>query len=373
MLDFKAERTFFAPGRVNLIGEHIDYNGGLVFPCALSIGTKLEYSARDDREIHLYSKNFPQQGVVILNLDDLKYDEKDDWANYPKGVFVQLKEYITHGFNGVYEGNIPNGAGLSSSASIELVTAVMVNEVFNAHQEMLQLIEIGQKVENQFIGVNSGIMDQFAVGMGRSNQAILLNTNTLEFDMVPLDLKDNQLVIMNTNKRRGLNDSKYNQRRSECEAGLALINQQKSVNNLCDLSVADLDWIKETVQDDLLYRRIRHCITENQRTKDSMRVLNQGDLAAFGKLMSQSHDSLRDDYEVTGIELDTLVAAALSLPDTLGARVTGAGFGGCAIAIVKKTSLETFKEMVRKIYLEKIGYEPSFYTPEIGDGARELK
>ncbi len=317
-----SEAEFFSPGRINLIGEHTDYNGGHVFPCAITLGTYGAAAKRDDQTLRFYSENFADEGIIEVPLADLHFDKADKWTNYPKGMIHFLKEAghkIDTGMDVYVNGNIPNGSGLSSSASLELLMGVILQHLFDLDLERLDLVKIGMKTENDFIGVNSGIMDQFAVGMGQENKAILLDTNTLKYDLVPLDLKDNVIVIMNTNKRRELADSKYNERRSECET-----------------------------------------------------ALEAEDLEKFGRLVNASHVSLEHDYEVTGKELDTLAHTAWQQPGVLGARMTGAGFGGCGIALVNKADVEAFKENVGKVYEEKIGYAPAFYIAEIADGTKKL-
>ncbi|HHX53252.1 MAG TPA: galactokinase [Erysipelothrix sp.] len=370
------DRQFFAPGRINLIGEHIDYSGGHVFPCAITYGTTLWIKKRDDKTLRFFSKNFEEQGTIEVSLDSIEYDKADDWANYPKGVFRMLLDrgyHFDYGLDLVYEGNIPNGAGLSSSASIEVVTGAMLNEVYSLGLSMVDIALISQKAENEFVGVNCGIMDQFAVAMGKEDNAILLNTNTLEYEYIPVVLEDASIVIMNTNKRRGLADSQYNLRRAQCEKALELLQQEKNINYLCDLSVDELESLKHLITDEEMYRRAYHAVSENERTLKASKVLQENDLVAFGKLMNESHVSLRDDYEVTGIELDTLVEAAWNHPGTIGARVTGAGFGGCAIAIVENDHLNHFIEVVSQKYEKTIGYPADFYVASVGKGAHEVK
>ena len=371
----KADKNFFAPGRINLIGEHIDYSGGFVFPCAITQGTYASVAIRDDRKIRLASDNFKELGILEFDLDHLVYDEKDDWTNYVKGYLKFLQEdgyVLNHGFDVLYYGNIPNGAGLSSSASLEMVTAVIAKNVNNLDISKVDMVKLGMKTENDFIGVNSGIMDQFAVMMGEEDKAILLNTNTLDYEMIPVELGNNVIVIMNTNKRRGLNDSKYNERRSQCESALEILNEVHHETYLCNHTLEELESNKDRFEDELVYKRARHAITENMRTKEAAKVLKNNELETFGKLMSASHDSLRDDYDVTGVELDTIVRLALEEPKVLGARVTGAGFGGCALAIVDKDTVDTFIENVSKAYAEKIGYEADFYIASPGRGAGEI-
>ncbi|OUL08327.1 galactokinase [Sedimentibacter sp. SX930] len=367
--------AFFAPGRINLIGEHTDYNGGNVFPCAITLGTYAIAAKNDLKQVRLYSENFPEAGVISFDLADLDHKKADSWANYPKGMLRYLKEAghaIPEGMDMVIFGNIPNGSGLSSSASLELLMGVVLDNLFDLNVDRLDLIKTGKRVENEFIGVNSGIMDQFAVGMGEENKAILLDCNTLEYELVPVELGNHAIVIMNTKKRRELVDSKYNERRSECEEALAKLQTVVSVGSLGELDEETFENAKAVLESDVLYRRARHAVTENQRTLKAKAALQAGELEAFGQLMNQSHISLRDDYEVTGIELDTLVQAAWDQPGVLGARMTGAGFGGCAIAIVQKEAIPAFIENVGKTYEAAIGYPAEFYIAEISDGAKRL-
>ena len=367
--------AFFAPGRINLIGEHTDYNGGNVFPCAITLGTYAIAAKNDLKQVRLYSENFPEAGVISFDLADLDHKKADSWANYPKGMLRYLKEAghaIPEGMDMVIFGNIPNGSGLSSSASLELLMGVVLDNLFDLNVDRLDLIKTGKRVENEFIGVNSGIMDQFAVGMGEENKAILLDCNTLEYELVPVELGNHAIVIMNTKKRRELVDSKYNERRSECEEALAKLQTVVSVGSLGELDEETFENAKAVLESDVLYRRARHAVTENQRTLKAKAALQAGELEAFGQLMNQSHISLRDDYEVTGIELDTLVQAAWDQPGVLGARMTGAGFGGCAIAIVEKEVIPAFIENVGKTYEAAIGYAAEFYIAEISDGAKRL-
>ena len=370
-----AKLNFFAPGRINLIGEHIDYNGGFVFPCAITQGTYASVNKRDDRKIRIASENFKGMGIFEFDLDALEYDEKDDWTNYVKGYLKILQEEgyeITNGFDALIYGNIPNGAGLSSSASLEMLVGVIAKDLNNLDISKIDLVKTGVRTENEYIGVNSGIMDQFAVMMGEKDKAILLNTNTLEYELVPLELEDNVIVIMNTNKRRGLNDSKYNERREQCETALDILNTIVDEKHLCDHTLETLNDNVALFEDELVFKRARHAISENIRTKEATKVLKENDLVSFGKLMNASHDSLRDDYDVTGIELDTIVALAQAQDKVLGARVTGAGFGGCALAIVHKDTVDTFIDTVGKAYEEKIGYAADFYLASPGQGAGKL-
>lgn len=368
-------RTFFAPGRVNMIGEYTDFNGGYVFPCALSFGTYAVARKRDDKKIRMYSQNFKEIGIIELNIDDIRYEKEHDWANYPKGVVkvFQNNEYnIDSGFDILFFGNIPNGAGLSSSASIEMATCVVLNEIFNLGIDMISMVKMGQKAENEFIGVNCGIMDQFAIGMGKKGNAVLLNCNTLNYEYSHLDLKDASIVISNTNKRRGLADSKYNERRSEGDRALSQLQSKLNVNYLCDLSKEQFEENKHLITNEVDKKRAKHVVYENIRTLEAVSALEKGDLNRFGELMNESHISLRDDYEVTGKELDTLVSFSWEEEGTIGSRMTGAGFGGCAVSIVKNDKVDEFIKNIGKKYKEVIGYEASFYIASIGDGAREL-
>ncbi|MET1966738.1 galactokinase [Enterococcus gallinarum] len=371
----KGTGSYFAPGRINLIGEHTDYNGGYVFPASITIGTYGVARKRADKQIRLYSENFPEKGIITFSLDDLEYRKEDDWTNYPKGVIRYLKaagHAIDSGIEIAFYGNIPNGAGLSSSASIELLTGVILDDLFGLAIERLELILTGKKVENEFIGVNSGIMDQFAIGMGKKDHALLLDTNTLAYDLVPAEFGDYVVAIMNTNKRRELADSKYNERRGECEEALKRLQTKLKIQSLGELDEATFFAHTSLIEDPTLIKRAKHAVTENQRTLKAKAALEAGDLESFGHLLDASHASLRDDYEVTGIELDTLVAAAQEQPAVMGARMTGAGFGGCAIALVKKSEWEAFATAVKESYREKIGYETDIYQASIDDGARKL-
>lgn len=379
--DFKSvfnkdgERAFFSPGRVNLIGEHTDYNGGNVFPCALDMGTYAIVTEREDKLIRAYSNNFKDLGVIEFSLEGLAYKKEDDWTNYPKGVIKTFQDAgyeIKNGFDILFFGNIPNGAGLSSSASLELATGIVLKNLFNLDIDMVTMVKFAQKAENEFIGVNCGIMDQFAIGMGKANCAILLDTKNIIHQYVPLDLGDSVIVIANTNKRRGLADSKYNERRAQCDAALAELKTVVDINELCDLTSEEFEKHKSVITNDVNRTRAKHAIYENERTKKAVIELQAGNLEAFGKLMNASHVSLRDDYEVTGIELDTLVELAWKEEGVIGSRMTGAGFGGCTVSIVKEENVESFIKNVGTAYKEAIGYEAAFYIGRVGDGTREL-
>ena len=371
----EADHTFFSPGRINLIGEHTDYNGGHVFPAAISLGTYGAARKRDDNLLRFYSANFEDKGIIEVPLEDLRFEKAHNWTNYPKGVlhFLQKAGYVIDKGMDIYVfGNIPNGSGLSSSASLELLTGIIAEKLFDLKLDRLDLVKIGKQTENEFIGVNSGIMDQFAIGMGADQRAIYLDTNTLEYELVPLDLKDNVVVIMNTNKRRELADSKYNERRAECEKAVEELRQKLSIATLGELNEWDFDEYSYLIQDENRLKRARHAVLENQRTLQAQAALQAGNLEKFGRLMNASHVSLEHDYEVTGLELDTLAHTAWEQEGVLGARMTGAGFGGCAIALVRKDAVEAFQKNVGQKYEEVVGYAPSFYIAEIAGGSRVL-
>lgn len=364
---------FFSPSRINLIGEHIDYNGGKVLPGAIEIGIYGVVRKRDDNLLRLVSANIDLK--VETTMDNIQYDKEHGWGNYPKGVLYVMKEagYKVSGMDILVSGNIPNGAGLSSSASLELLIAEMVNVLFNEGKiSKVELALLSQRAENQFVGVNCGIMDQFAIAMGRKNKAILLNTESLEYDYIDMDLKDNILVIMNTNKRRELSDSKYNERRAECDKALEIIKKVKDIEYLCQLSIEEFEELKTYIKEDNIRKRAEHAVYENHRVNKASSALINGEIKSLGELLKQSHESLRNLYEVTGIELDTIVDAANSYDYCYGARMTGAGFGGCAVAIVKKDFVNEFIDYVGKIYNEKIGYKAEFIVTRIDDGTRQL-
>ncbi|QHS23323.1 galactokinase [Virgibacillus sp. MSP4-1] len=367
-------RRFFAPGRVNVIGEHTDYNGGHVFPCALNIGTYATVRKRPDLKVQMYSVNFPDRNLIEFDLEHLYFRDEDDWGNYPKGVVAQFQQAgytLDSGLEIVFEGNIPNGAGLSSSASIELATAVLVNQLFSFNLEMLELVKMAQKAENEFVGVHCGIMDQFSIGFGKQDHAVLLDCKTFAYSYSPIKLDGLTLMIANTNKQRGLADSKYNERRQECERALQALQQAYNVQNLCDLTLDEFRQCEDMIPDKTDRKRARHAISENERTLHAHHALVNGDIGRFGQLMNESHQSLRDDYEVTGPELDALVEAAWEY-GALGARMTGAGFGGCTVNVVESSRQEEFIRNVSRKYREQTGLEPYFYAVAIADGAHEL-
>lgn len=369
--DTDGVKVFFAPGRVNLIGEHTDYNGGHVFPCALTIGTYAAARVRNDRRLRFYSMNFEQLGVIESSLDGLKPEKEADWTNYPKGVMWAFGERgfeIPQGMDILLNGNIPNGSGLSSSASVEVLTGAILRDFFSFQVSNQDLALIGQFSENKFNGINCGIMDQFAIAMGKKEHAIFLDTADLSYTYVPVKLQNAKIVITCSNKKRGLGDSKYNERRSECETALAELQKVVDIKSLGELSEEQFEEYKSAIKDETRVRRAKHAVYENQRTLKAVKALEANDIAQFGQLMNASHVSLRDDYEVTGIELDTLVEEAWKVPGVIGSRMTGAGFGGCTVSIVEDDAIDTFKKQVGDAYLAKIGYAADFYVVEIGDG-----
>ena len=375
LFGYEAESKFFSPGRVNLIGEHTDYNGGHVFPCAIHRGTYALVKKRDDKKFRMYSENFENLGIIEFLLDNLVNEKEHKWVNYPKGVvkmFIEAGYKIDSGFDVLFYGNIPNGSGLSSSASIEIVTSIILKDLYNLDIDMVEMVKLSQKAENQFIGVNSGIMDQFAVGMGKKDNAILLDCNTLKYSYAPVILKDEVLVIGNTNKKRGLADSKYNERRAECEEALKDLQKELDIQSLGELSIEEFNKSEKLIKNEINRKRAKHAIYENQRTIKAQKELMEGNLEEFGRLMNESHVSLRDDYEVTGIELDTMVEIAWNQEGVIGSRMTGAGFGGCTISIVKKDAVDKFIENVGKEYKEKVGLDADFYVVNISDGAKKL-
>lgn len=365
-------KVYFAPGRVNLIGEHTDYNGGHVFPCALKIGTYAAVSERDDYKLYAYSFN-RDEDLIKIDLENITYKKEQKWTNYVLGVIDALNENgykITHGFNLVVYGNIPIQSGLSSSASLEVLIGYMLRDLYHFDFDNTKLALMSQYAENHFVGVNCGIMDQFIISNGEENTALLLDTNTLKYEKVKINLGEYKLVIMNTNKPRRLQDSKYNERRKECDEALYILQTKLNVHSLCEVTIEEFEANKDLIQSIDIRKRAKHAISENERTILAKKALDEGDILTFGKLMNESHDSLRDDYCVTGIELDTLVNLARSVEGTIGARMTGAGFGGCAIALVKETELTQFYETVSKGYKETIGLDVTFVDGTIGGGPR---
>lgn len=368
-------RVYFAPGRVNMIGEHTDYNGGHVFPCALTIGTYGVARKRNDDKLRFYSMNFESLGVLESTIVDLKPEKEADWTHYPKGVIWAFGEkgmQVDTGMDLVLFGNIPNGSGLSSSASVEVLTGYILKDLFGFAVTNQDLALIGQYSENKFNGVNCGIMDQFAIAMGKAEHAIFLDTATLNYEYAPIKLSGAKIVISCSNKKRGLGDSKYNERRGECESALAQIGEVIGINSLGDLSEEQFEEYKSAIKDEVCRKRAKHAVYENQRTIKAVAALKENDLKTFGELMNASHVSLRDDYEVTGVELDTLVEEAWKVEGVIGSRMTGAGFGGCTVSIVKDEAVDTFIKQVGDAYQKKIGYAADFYVVEIGDGPSRL-
>ncbi|GBG10894.1 galactokinase [Paenibacillus agaridevorans] len=367
--------VFHAPGRVNLIGEHTDYNGGYVFPAALTFGTTLLIRKREDNKLGLATTNFPSSGT--FSVEGVEYDKADDWMNYPKGIVNELlQQGVTFGsgYDILYHGEIPNGSGLSSSASIEVVTAYALLSMENLPTDTVKIALLSQKSENEFNGVKSGIMDQFAVANGKKDHAILLMCDTLEYDLVPFQSGSYKLVIGNTNKRRGLVDSKYNERRAQCEQAVSdLRSAHPELELLGQLSLEQFNASKSLIKDDLIRNRAEHVMEEIDRVLRSMDALKSNDLAAFGQLMNESHDSLRDLYEVTGAELDAMVDAARGVDGVLGSRMTGAGFGGCTVSLVHEDSIERFQEEVGRKYTEATGLTADFYVCSIGNGVERLQ
>ncbi|WP_333791547.1 galactokinase [Muricomes intestini] len=367
---------YFSPGRVNLIGEHTDYNGGHVFPCALTLGTYGIARKRTDRTMHFYSMNLDSFGVVETSLDDLTNRQDYGWANYPLGVvwaFAQRKCTLDTGFDMVIWGNIPDGSGLSSSASLEVLTGIVLLDLFDIHKfSMTDLALICQYSENNFNGCNCGIMDQFTVAMGKKNNAISLDTATLQYEYAPIELEDAKIIITNSKVKHSLVDSKYNERRQECAKALAALQQELDINSLGNLNMDTFDKFKEVIKDPVLIKRAKHAVSENQRTIEAVKALKAGDIARFGALMNQSHISLRDDYEVSCEEIDILTDLAWAVSGVIGSRITGGGFGGCTVSIVKNHSVDTFIETIGKAYRKKVGHDADFYTVDIGDGARKL-
>ena len=367
--------VYFAPGRVNMIGEHTDYNGGHVFPCALTIGTYGVARKRNDKKLRFYSMNFEQLGVIESSVEGLKPEKEADWTNYPKGVMWAFGEKgmkVEQGMDLVLFGNIPNGSGLSSSASVEVLTGYILKDMFGFDVTNQDLALIGQFSENKFNGVNCGIMDQFVIAMGKAGHAIFLDTATLKYEYAPIKLENAKIVISCSNKKRGLGDSKYNERRSECETALAELQKVVKIDSLGELTEEQFEQYKDAIKDPVRVKRAKHAVYENQRTIKAVEALKNNDVALFGELMNASHVSLRDDYEVTGIELDTLVEEAWKVDGVIGSRMTGAGFGGCTVSIVKDEAVDSFIEKVGAAYKDKIGYAADFYVVEIGDGPVKL-
>lgn len=368
-------RIYFAPGRVNLIGEHTDYNGGHVFPCALTLGTYGIARKRDDRKLRFYSANFEKFGVIETDLDDLKPYQEANWTNYPKGVmwaFEKRGMKLDTGLDLLIFGNIPNGSGLSSSASLEVLTGVILKDLYSFDVSMVDIALIGQYSENNFNGCNCGIMDQFASAMGKKDHAIFLDTNTLHYEYAPVVLKDAKVVIVNSKVKHSLVDSAYNDRRNECETALKELQTVVDIKTLGDLTEEEYEAHKDAIQSEIRQKRAKHAVYENQRAIRAVEALKANDVETFGKLMNASHVSLRDDYEVSCEEIDILVDLAWKTEGVIGSRITGGGFGGCTVSIVKNEAVDGFIANIGAKYREKVGHEVEFYVVDIGEGAHVL-
>ena len=368
-------RSYFAPGRVNLIGEHTDYNGGHVFPCALTLGTYGLARKREDNKLRFYSVNFERLGVVESSLDDLTPYKAANWTNYPKGVmwaFENRGYKLPCGLDILIYGNIPNGSGLSSSASLEVLTGVILKDMFGFDVSMVEIAQIGQYSENNFNGCNCGIMDQFASAMGKKDNAIFLDTNTLEFEYAPVVLEDAKIVIINSKVKHSLVDSAYNDRRNECETALKELQEVVDIKTLGDLTEEEFEAHKDAIKSEIRRKRAKHAVYENQRAIKAVAALKENDVETFGKLMNASHISLRDDYEVSCEEIDILVDLAWATDGVVGSRITGGGFGGCTVSIVKNDAVDNFVETIGAKYEEKVGHKAEFYVVDIGNGAGVL-
>lgn len=365
--------VFFAPGRVNLIGDHTDYNGGHVFPCALTLGTYGLARRRNDCICRFYSENYSESGVFTFSLDELVPSEEAEWTNYPKGVIWTFNKYnynITEGLDILFYGNIPNGAGLSSSASIEVLTGTILKSLYGFdNMPMTKIALLGQYSENQFNKMNCGIMDQFASAMGKTGHAIFLDTNTLEYELIPLKLEGIKIVITNSKVKHSLVTSAYNDRRNECEKGLSMLQKMIDINSLGELTNEQFERYKILISDETIQKRVKHAVSENRRTVHALDALKMDDIMEFGRLMNKSHLSLRDDFEVSCDEIDLLVKTAWEVPGVIGSRITGGGFGGCTVSLVKQRNLNLFKDKLTAVYQKNFGLDPDFYVVDIGDGA----
>jgi len=368
-------RAYFAPGRVNLIGEHTDYNGGHVFPCALTLGTYGIARKREDRKLNFFSVNFERLGVLTSSLDDLVPNSEAGWINYPKGVIWAFEKRgfkLDCGFDILISGNIPNGSGLSSSASLEVLTGLILKDLYGFDVTMTEIALIGQDAENNYNGMNCGIMDQFASAMGKKDHAIFLDTSTLHYEYAPVVLKNARIVIVNSKVKHSLVDSAYNDRRSECEEAVRELQSVVDINALGELSEEQFEQFRDVINSDIRQKRAKHAVYENQRTIKAVKALKENDIETFGKLMNASHISLRDDYEVSCEEIDTLVELAWKTKGVIGARITGGGFGGCTVNIIENSAIDHFVKAVGEAYQEKVGHEAEFYIVDIGDGAHVL-
>lgn len=371
---YQGERVFFSPGRINLIGEHTDYNGGKVFPCAITMGTYGVVKIREDKEVHAYSGNFPDKGKIIFSIEGIEYKKEDNWTNYVKGMMKYIQEKVgdlPHGFDLYIYGTIPTGASLSSSASLELLAGVIIRDLYDLSIPQLDLVKLGMRTENDFLGLNTGILDQFAIGMGEEGYAMLLNTTTLAYEQIPVDLPEHKIIIMNSMTQRELVDSEYNTRRSQCEEALEELQTVVSIDSLGDLSVEEFEEHKHVITNPVNLRRAKHAVYESERTDKAAEVLKRNDLKTFGVYMNESHVSLHEDYEVTIDATDLLPKLAWEQEGTVGARMTGGGFGGCCIAIVENEAVDAFIENVGKGFKEEIGHEAEFYIAETADGTKE--
>lgn len=369
--DIEGAKVYFAPGRVNLIGEHIDYSGGCVLPCALTMGTYAVARKRKDNVLRFYSMNVSSAGVKEYTLSNHDKAEQEEWTDYPRGViwaFAERGMVLPYGLDVLVYGDLPSGAGLSSSASLEVLTGFMLRDMFAFDVTNEELAFIGQQAENEFCGVNCGIMDQFAVAMGKKDYAIYLNTSNHQYEYVPIVLTDAKIVIANSNKKHRLNESKYNERRGECETALEELQQVIGIEHLCDLDETTYDAYQTAIKDETRQQRAHHAVHENQRVKKATEALQAGDVKTFGKLMNESHRSLSQDYEVTGEEMDALAEAAWKQEGVIGSRMTGGGFGGSTVSIVEEKYIDAFIEGAGRYYTEKTGLTADFYVVEIGDG-----
>src|SRR5690625_885444 len=372
---YTTENLYFSPGRINLIGEHTDYNGGKVFPCAITMGTYGVAAPREDKMVYAYSDNLPELGTLSFSLEEITYEKESNWTNYIKGMLLYIQEKtgdFPHGFDLFIYGTIPNGASLSSSASLEVLTGVIANDVYGTDLSGETIAKLGMRVENEFLSLNSGIMDQFIIANAKEGHALLLDTNTLEYEQIPLDLPDHKIIIMNSLTRRELVDSEYNTRRKQCEEALEMLQNVVSISSLGELSESEFEEYKYAITDPVIERRAKHAVYENKRTEKAAEALKDEQLEVFGKLMNESHLSLHEDYEVTVKETDYLVRSAWRQEGVIGARMTGGGFGGCCIAIVENDAVDDFIKNVGADYEQEIGYAPEFYIAETEDGAQKI-
>ncbi|MDD6667387.1 MAG: galactokinase [Lachnospiraceae bacterium] len=368
-------RCYFAPGRVNLIGEHTDYNGGHVFPCALSMGNYAVARKRDDKIVRWYNATYPKDGVQTADITKLAPNDNGVWYDYQQGVIWEFEKHgfhVPNGYDMVMGSDLPAGSGLSASASIEEVAAVILRDLFSIDMTMVDCALMGQLSENEYNGMNCGIMDQFASAMGKKDCAIFLDTNTLKYDYVPLNLKNEKIVITNSKVKHSLAGSAYNDRRRESEQALSDLQKVVSIKTLGDLTDGEFDRYADAIPDEICRKRAHHAVYENQRTIKAVDALKKGDLEAFGKLMNESHVSLRDDYDVSCKELDILAEEAWKIPGVIGSRMTGGGFGGCTVSIVKEDAVDIFKETIAKVYKERTGLDCEFYIADASDGARRI-